>query len=294
MDPVNEIWENQRFYGIGWCAAFALHMSQLKAVTVQLACSTEDLTSSWPRPHPIPARYPRPLWLCVTASEDKAALVPPTGSPRGFWRGRASAMPRATPSQSTSGRRRKTRWAGAWWFRLRPTSRAGNTRPSSSATPLRAFVCPSMTVQQRAAVLPTLACNLLWRQLFYIGLLRVYTIAHSPGLLISGLASWRSNSNIELWRCRGDHFDPGMMLTDCVAFAGTLTLRGRAAARRSASRTSCGAGAGGARTSPRGSCRRPPTSRRAGRPPSQPMRRYCMALACASTSPCLLQPVRPC
>ena len=29
MDQVNEIWENQRFYGIGWCAASALFVSQL-------------------------------------------------------------------------------------------------------------------------------------------------------------------------------------------------------------------------------------------------------------------------
>ena len=51
MDTVNEIWENQRWYGIGWCAASALLLSQLAGIPHACQSKAEQL------------RLPAPLQL---------------------------------------------------------------------------------------------------------------------------------------------------------------------------------------------------------------------------------------
>ena len=133
MEPVNELWENQRFYGIvGWCAASASRLSQHSANVAPAGSASRSLAWLWYFATP-PFPGLRPHHPPISEALTSPGTTRSAGRRQAFWRGQASAMPRATPLQSTSGRQRRSLLVGAWSCRPPLTLRAGSMDPSSSA-----------------------------------------------------------------------------------------------------------------------------------------------------------------
>ncbi len=79
MDAVNEIWENQRWYGIGWCAASALLLSQVAGI----AHAYQAEAGTAPFAGPLPSRT-NPARSHTVAEQHPYAsrILCPTGSLR--------------------------------------------------------------------------------------------------------------------------------------------------------------------------------------------------------------------
>ena len=75
MDTVNEIWENQRWYGIGWCAASALLLSQLAKIMHACCFKRVQFRSCGP-PSPRPPPIPVPASKRMVAEQGPACPLP--------------------------------------------------------------------------------------------------------------------------------------------------------------------------------------------------------------------------
>ena len=80
MDKVNEIWENQRWYGIGWCAPSPLLLSQLAGISDARPHEADTGPAAIPVTPPLHSRAK--MHDCGAAFTCASAMLP-AGSLRG-------------------------------------------------------------------------------------------------------------------------------------------------------------------------------------------------------------------